>query len=74
MVRMANKHVRFSDQIRQAIKDSDLTRYQIWQRTGIDQTTLSKFVRGYRGMSLESLDVLAECLGLRIVSEERRDK
>lgn len=55
-----------SDQIRMAMAASGVTRYQISKATGIDQTTLGKFQRGERGLSLESIDVLGQFLGLRI--------
>jgi hypothetical protein len=56
----------FSDQLRRAVRDSELTRYAISVRTGIDQGTLSRFIQGQRGMSLESIDKLMDCLGLEI--------
>jgi hypothetical protein len=59
-----------SDQLRQAIKASGLTRYSIWQQTGIDQGTLSKFMAGGRGLSLTSIDKLAGLLRLRLVADE----
>jgi transcriptional regulator with XRE-family HTH domain len=59
-----------SDQLRQAIKASGLTRYSIWQQTGIDQGTLSKFMAGGRGLSLASIDMLGGLLRLRLVAEE----
>ncbi len=37
-------------------------------RTGIDQAALSRFVHG-KGLSMESLDALAECLGLEITRQ-----
>jgi hypothetical protein len=64
----------FSDQLRQAVSDSELTRYAISTRTGIDQGTLCRFVRGERGMSLDSVDRLMECLGLAIRPKRRKRK
>jgi transcriptional regulator with XRE-family HTH domain len=60
-----------TDQIRQAIDDSGLTRYRIAQDTGIDESTLGKFYNAQRGMSLENLDRLCEYLGLRIVMDRK---
>jgi predicted transcriptional regulator len=56
----------FSDQLRQAVRDSSMTRYAISVQTGIAQSTLCKFLKGERGMSLDSVDRLMECLGLEI--------
>ena len=65
-----------SDQLRQAIERSGVSRYSIWQQTGIDQGSLSKFMDGERGLGMESIDKLAELLGLHIVAkpEPRRPK
>ena len=62
---------KLSDQIRQAVVDSKVSRYQIWKDTGIDQSVLGKFVAGKRGISMETLDVLAEYLGLRVVMDRK---
>ena len=65
---------KLSDQIRQAIEDSGLTRYRIAQDTGIDESTLSKFHNGQRGLSTDVLDRLGEYLGLRIVMDRKPNK
>jgi hypothetical protein len=64
---MAKRGDTLTDQFRQAIDDSGLTRYRISMETGIDQAVLSKFCLGQRGLSMESLDTLGKFLGLRIV-------
>jgi plasmid maintenance system antidote protein VapI len=61
-----------TEQLRQAILESGQTRYAIAKATGIGQDVLSRFVRGERGLSMESLDKLGLYLGLRIVREGRR--
>ena len=58
-----------SDELRQAIERSGVSRYSIWQQTGIDQGSLSKFMDGERGLGMESIDQIAELLGLHIVAE-----
>ena len=55
-----------TDQIRQAIDDSGLTRYQIAKDAGIDESALAKFYNGHRGLSMEALNALGEFLQLRI--------
>jgi len=52
--------------LRQAIDDSGLTRYRIAQETGISETALSLFYNGHRGLSMEALNALGECLQLTI--------
>jgi hypothetical protein len=51
-----------------------VSRYSIWQQTGIDQGSLSKFMDGERGLGLESIDKLAELLGLHIVAKPERHR
>ena len=58
-----------SDELRQAVEQSGLSRYSVWQQTGIDQGTMSKFMAGARGLSLESIDKLADLLGLHVVTD-----
>ena len=55
-----------TEQLRQAIDDSGLTRYQIAKETGIDESALAKFYTGRRGLSMEALDALGEFLQLKI--------
>jgi transcriptional regulator with XRE-family HTH domain len=64
---MAKKRTNpLSDQVRQAIEDSGLTRYQIAKATGIDESALAKFYNGHRGLSMKALDALGEFLELTI--------
>lgn len=55
-----------SDQLRQAIDDSGLTRYRIAQETGISETALALFYNGQRGLSMKALNALGEFLQLKI--------
>jgi transcriptional regulator with XRE-family HTH domain len=57
---------RLTDQLRQAIDDSGLTRYQIAKAAGIDESALAKFYNGRRGLSMGALDALGEFLRLTI--------
>ena len=65
---------KMTDQVRQAIDDSGLTRYRIAQDTGIDESSLAKFYNRHRGLSLDSLDRLCEYLRLRIVMDRKPNK
>ena len=69
---MAKKPKRLSEQIRQAIADSDKTRYRNATDTEINEAALGKFFHGERGLSLETLDVLCEYLELEIVKKSRK--
>ena len=55
-----------TDQLRQAIDDSGLTRYRIAKETGISETALALFYNGHRGLSMESLNALGTFLDLKI--------
>ena len=55
-----------TDQLRQSIDDSGLTRYQIAKATGIDESALAKFYNGHRGLSMNALNALGELLQLTI--------
>lgn len=64
----------FSDQIRSAVKKSGETYLGISEETGIPQPNLSRFMNGRSGLSLKSLDLLAEHLGLQVVAKPKSRK
>ena len=68
---MGRKRIKLSDQVRRAIKESGMTRYAICQETGIDQGAMSHFLAGHRGLSMDSLDRLADLLKLNIAKGGR---
>jgi len=63
---------RILDQVRRAIKASGTTRYAISKATGIPQSQLARLMTGEKGLSIESLERLANCLGLEIVIRPKR--
>jgi len=63
-----------TDQLRQAIDDSGLTRYQIAKATGIDESALAKFYNGHRGLSMQALNALGDFLQLRITLRRKPGK
>jgi transcriptional regulator with XRE-family HTH domain len=66
------KPAKLSEQIRQAIKASGMTRYAICKRLEFSESVMSKFVRGRCGLSLETIDRLGDLLGLNIVARKPR--
>jgi transcriptional regulator with XRE-family HTH domain len=62
----------FSDQIREAVDASGMSRYAICNATGISQATMSRFMHRQGGLSMASLDRLADLLGLAVVTKRRR--
>jgi len=65
---MATKRTRLTDQIRRAVDACGVSRYRICKTIGLDQGTFSKFMSGKSGLSLETLDAVADVLGLDVVA------
>ncbi len=63
--------MRFSEQIRQAIRRSGITSYRLSKESGMDEGSLSKFMRG-GAMTTRSLDLIAEVLRFRLESQGPR--
>jgi transcriptional regulator with XRE-family HTH domain len=72
-IMVAMDSVRFSDQIREAVNASGMSRYAICKAIGLNQGAMSRFMSGKSGMSMAALDRLAELLGLRVVDGRRKD-
>ena len=71
MVPMKRKErEKLSHQLRRIMAESGLSRYEIARRTGVQESALSRFFNGQRGLTTETLDKLGECLGLRIVADK----
>ena len=65
---------RFSDQIRDGVRSSGMSRYAICKAIGFNQGAMSRFMSGKGGMSLETLDRLAALLGLTVVPIPRAEE
>ena len=63
---------KFSEQLRRAILDCEVSRYAISRKTGVAESVLSRFVRGEQGLSSGSIDSLMEFLGLEVRPRRRR--
>jgi transcriptional regulator with XRE-family HTH domain len=71
------KMKKLSEQIRQAVDASGLSRYRICKEIGLAQSTMSRFMAG-GWLGKENIDALADLLGLSIlvasdVIEDRED-
>jgi transcriptional regulator with XRE-family HTH domain len=71
---MARQRVKLSDQIRRAVDASGLSRYRICKKLGIAESTLSRFMSGQGGLSMEYLDALASLLNLSLSAGKRPKK
>ena len=57
---------RLSQALRDALKASDKSMYQIAQDAGVSQIVVSRFVSGERDIRMATADKLAEVLGLTL--------
>lgn len=64
----------FSEQLRDAIRKSELTRYAISKETGIAQSILARFVNDGAGLSMVSVDKLCAALGLSLSASNTKQK
>jgi len=63
----------FSDQLREAIERSGVSRYRIAREADVDEGQLCRFMAG-EGLSLRSIDALAEYLGLDLIARPKQKK
>lgn len=62
----------FSEQLKQRIDGSELTRYRIAKESGVAQSTLSSFVNGRRALSLANIDKVCDLLDLDLVPRVKK--
>ena len=55
-----------SDEVREAIEKSGLSRYAICKGAGIEEGAMSRFMRGQTSLTLRTLDKLAAFLDLHV--------
>jgi transcriptional regulator with XRE-family HTH domain len=60
----------FADVIRRAVEDSGRTAYAIALESGVSQAVLSRFLRGERGINLDTAEKLCRALGLELRLKE----
>lgn len=57
---------RFANELRAAIKASDMSRYRICKLIGLSEAVMSRFMCGKGGLGLETINRLADLLGLHV--------
>jgi transcriptional regulator with XRE-family HTH domain len=62
------------DAIRVAVESSDKTRYRIAKESGVSAGQLSRLVNGERGMTVDTIERLADYLGLQITIAPKTKK
>ncbi len=71
---MAKKRLTLTDELKAAITTADESMGQIARESGIDIATISRFIHGKGGLSMEGLDAIGNYLGLRIVADKPKSK
>jgi ribosome-binding protein aMBF1 (putative translation factor) len=66
--------VKLTDQLRNAIDSSGMSRYAVAKAIELDQSTLSRFMSGKAGLALDTVDKLGELLGLKLVVTKKPTK
>jgi transcriptional regulator with XRE-family HTH domain len=61
--------MQLSDQLREAIKDTQKPVYVVAKESGVAQAILSRFMAGKRGLRLETAEKLLKYLKMEIRSE-----
>ena len=56
-----------SETLKRAIRESEMTQYQIAKRARISQIMISRFLSGERDIRLQTADRLANALGLKLI-------
>jgi len=65
---MSKQRQRMTDAVRRAIRTAGVSRHRICREAGIDKASISRFMAGKTGLTLASLDRLADVLGLDVVA------
>jgi hypothetical protein len=69
---MEKKREKLSDQVRRAIDESKLSHYRICKILDLAEATMSRFMNGHGGLSMETLDALGDLLDLNVTFRRRR--
>ncbi len=56
----------FTEQMQKIITDCGLSRYEIAKRSGVQESSLSRFMSGTTGVSTRTLDRLAALLSITV--------
>jgi transcriptional regulator with XRE-family HTH domain len=62
----------WSEQLRQAIRASGLTGYQLSKQTGISEAQISRFLRGQRNLTIASAEKLGAAVGLSLCCAKKK--
>lgn len=71
---MEKRRTKLTDQIRQAIDASEFSRYRICKELGLAESTMSRFMTGKGGLSMDFLDALSDLLDLNLQPPPHKGK
>jgi transcriptional regulator with XRE-family HTH domain len=69
---MKSRRKTVSQQLREAIQEAPVSRYQIARETGVSEGVLSRFVHRQRSIDVATVDKLAAFLELGLLPFKRR--
>jgi hypothetical protein len=68
---MTKKQEKLTDQLKAAIMTADKSLGQIARESAIDIATISRFLHGKGGLSMDGLDRIADVLGVRLCKTKK---
>jgi transcriptional regulator with XRE-family HTH domain len=68
------KEIGFIEQLRHAIAESGISQYRLAKLSGVQQSQLSRFMRGERGLSIEGIERICSLIGARLVVDAKPAK
>ena len=71
MTRKSNP-IKVSDQLRELIRNAEVSCYQIAKDTGVTDAALSRFLSGERRLSSKAIDTLGEYFGWEVVKRKEK--
>ena len=69
---MAKRRTKLDDTLRRKIDESGMSRYAICKATGIAEASMSRFMSGQLGLSMDAIDALMEYFDLELVPKRKR--
>ena len=68
---MSMRRMNMSSQLRIAMKRSSLTGYRISKLTGVSEGSISRFLSGKSGLSMQAIDRIWTLLGLELAGNRK---
>ncbi len=62
------------EQLKRAIREGKFSQAELARESGLSEAQISRFLKGERGLSLDSIDKMMDVLGLEILIRPRRKR